>query len=90
MPSIDPIPTQVHDLRPGDRVDLIEAGQLIADMRWILDPWYGRDEDFERALGHYAEVKRVAIVGYGSIVHFTNFDTWYMPTDLTVNTFAPK
>lgn len=90
MPSTDPIPTQVHDLQPGDRIDLIEAGQVISDMRWIRDPWHWRDEDFERAVGHYAEVERVVIVGHGSVVHFTEFASWYMPTDLTVNTFAPK
>ena len=90
MPSTDPIPTQVHDLQPGDRIDLIEAGQAISDMRWIPDPWHGRDEDFKRAETHYAEVERVVVVGHGTIVRFTEFTSWYMPTDLTVNTFAPK
>ena len=68
MPSTDPIPTQVHDLQPGDRIDLIEAGRAIIDMRWIPDPWHGRYEDFNRAVGHYAEVERVVPVGHGSIV----------------------
>lgn len=90
MPSTDPIPQRVRNLRPGDRVDLIEAGQSIFDMRWLPEPWHGRDEDFKRATGHYAEVKRVVVAGHGSIVHFMEFASWYMPSDLTVNVFPPK
>lgn len=87
MPSIDPIPTRVRNLRPGDLIDLIEAGRQITDMRWLSDPWHGRDKDYNRALTHYAHVRRVDTAGHGSIVHFTKFASWYMPTDLTVNTF---
>lgn len=90
MSRIEPIPALVRDLRPGDRIDLVEVAQDVADMLWLAHPWHGRRGDRDRARTHYAGVLRVLPAGVGAVVDFENFAPWYLPAGLSVNTYAPK
>lgn len=90
MPSIEPIPTLVSDLRPGDRIDLLEVGRSVIDMRWLNDPWGGRGYERNMANTHIAGVANVTTYAEGAIVEFVNYSPWYLPKNLAVNTLAPK
>lgn len=81
------VTARAGDLRPGDRVNLLEVANHLG-RGWMSNPWrWCKAGEHAKARRESARVERVAVSESGTtaLVDFENFPSWIMPTGLGVN-----